>query len=56
MLQQVTAEVQPMLAAQVNTVVSLDRTHMVNITFSVTSSALDIYDKAHLTHRWEKKS
>ena len=34
MLQQVTAaEVQPRLAAQVNTAVSLDRTRMVNITF-----------------------
>ena len=34
MLQQVTAEVQPWLAAQVNSAVSLDRTRMVNITFS----------------------
>ena len=34
MLQQVTAEVQPRLAAQVNTAVSLDRTRMVNITLS----------------------
>ena len=33
MLQQVTAEVQPRLAAQVNTAVRLDRTRMVNITF-----------------------
>ena len=34
MLQQVTAEVQPRLVAQVNSAVSLDRTCMVNITFS----------------------
>ena len=34
MLQQVTAEVQPRLAAQANTAVSLDRTRMVNIIFS----------------------
>ena len=34
MMKQVTAEVQPRRAAQVNTAVSLDRTRMVNITFS----------------------
>ena len=34
MLPQVTAEVQPRLAAQVNTAVSIDRTRMVNIIFS----------------------
>ena len=34
MLQQVTEDVQPMLAAQVNSAVSLDRTCMVNTTFS----------------------
>ena len=43
MLQQVTAEVQPRLAAQINIAVSLDRTRicMMHITF-VTSFALDI--------------
>ena len=34
LLQQVTAEVQPRLAAQVNSAVSLDKTCMLNITFS----------------------
>ena len=34
MLQQVTEEVQPRVAAQVNSAVSLDRTRLVNITFS----------------------
>ena len=34
MLQQLTAEVQPRLAAKVNSAVSLDRTRMVNITLS----------------------
>ena len=52
MLQQVTAEVQPRLAAQVNTAVSLDRTRMVSITFSHHFCAVDIYDKAHFTHLW----
>ena len=41
MLQQVTAKVEPTLGPQVNSAVSLDRTCMVNVTFSHRFSALD---------------
>ena len=52
MLQQVEAEVQPRLAAQVNTAVSLDRTRMVNTWYHILSSLLllltyfEVYDKS----------
>ena len=41
---------QSRLAAQVNSAVSLDRTRMVNITFSSLLLLL-IYDKSHFTHQ-----
>ena len=48
MLQQITAEVQLRLAAQVNGAVSFDRTRLVNITFSRTGkSAFSVSVRAH---------
>ena len=55
MLQQVTAEVQPRLAAQVNTEASLDSTCVYgeyHILSSLLLLLLIIYDKAYLTHLW----
>ena len=48
MLQQVTAWIQPMLAAQVNSAVSLDRTRMVNITLS--HHFCSCYMTKHISH------
>ena len=50
MLQQVTAEVQPRLAAQVNSAVSLDRTRMVNIAFPHLFFCLDLWRSTFHTH------
>ena len=56
MLQQVTAEVQPRLAAQVNSAVSLDITcvygecHILSPLFPLLLLIICRYDKAHLTH------
>ena len=56
MLQRVTAEVQPRLAAQVNTVVNLDITRMmVNITFSNNFfCSRYIRMTKHISHLWQK--
>ena len=55
MLQQVTAEVQPRLAAQVNSAVSLDRTRMVNITSSQ-HSFCSWYMTKHISHTCGRRS
>ena len=56
MLQQVIAEVQPRLAAQVNVAVSLDRTGMVNITFSHHLFCSSCYMTKHISHTCGRRS
>ena len=56
MLQQVTAEVQPRLVAQVNSAVSLDRTCMVNITFSRHFFSSWWYMTKHTSHTCGRRS
>ena len=56
MLRQVTAEVQPRLAAQSNSAVSVDRTRMVNITFSHHFCSWYTYMTKHISHTCGRRS